>query len=113
MSQTEVILILGAGGLLLFSFFVIVPWRIKRAIPKLIQLFRDHNATRPTNAMTYDELGIKTSVFSLRLLKDYKKESLDVLMRLEIVQLTEDGRLFLLEDKLMNSKLYKLQSYPR
>ena len=110
MAQTEVLWLLGAGVLLLLSFFVIVPWRMRRAIPKLIKVFIERNATRPTNAITYNELGIKSSMFGLGFMKDYKKESLDVLIKMEIVQLAEDGRLFLSEDKLNNSKLYKLQS---
>jgi len=45
--------------------------------------------------------------------RDYKPHALTTLIRAEIIQMTEDGKLYLLEEKLIDSRFYKPQSYFR
>ena len=103
-------------AIVLLAIFVLLPRRIRSAIYKLIETFKENNATSPKNAITYDKLGIwpPPSMFSLRArLKDYKQEALTALINTEIIQMTEDGKYYLSEDKLMVSKLYRPESYSR
>ena len=104
-----IILMIVAFGLVLF---ILPQWRLRRAISQVIRIFREHNAFSIKNAKTNDELGIRQrgiteGMFKIR---DYKVHALDVLIRSEIIQMTEDGKLYLLEDKLISSRFYKPQS---
>ncbi len=94
---------------LLAAIFVIPGWRLKRAMRQVVQIFRRHNATDAKNAKTDDELGLRPRPFLERMfsLRDYKPYALTVLIRAEVVKQTEDGKLYLSEDKLMDSKLRK------
>ena len=101
--------------MLLVAVFVIPQWLIRHAVRKVIRIFRKHNATDVKNAKTGDELGlgplsIRERMFRLR---DYKPYALTVLMRAEIVQQTEGGKLYLLEDKLSASNISKYVPRPR
>ncbi len=108
MNETGWFVVLGVVIFVLLSFFVILPWRFRRAIPKVIRTFRELNATNSKTARTLDELGIKIpSLFSTRLFKDFKKESLDILIQAGVVVWTEDDRYYLVEDKLISSNLYR------
>ena len=115
MSQIDVILIIAMVVILVLAIFVILPWRMRRAMRIIIRTFVEHNATSAKNAIAMDELKIKSqSIFSLRLkLKDFKKEALDVLLSTGAVQMTGDNRLYLLEEKIMDTKLLRPKSYYR
>ena len=94
------------------AMFVVPRWRVSRATTEVIQVFQEHNATNIKNAKTSDELGFKQrgmldGIFTRR---DYKPYALSGLMRAEIVQVTEDGKLYLSEEKLATSGFYKSQS---
>lgn len=84
------------------GLFVIPRFLMKRALKKVIRIFREHNATNIRNAKTLDELGLKPRSFMEGMFRtrDYKPFALDLLRKGEIVQMTEDGKLYLLEDKL-------------
>ena len=88
--------------LLLAAIFFIPRWLIKRAIRQVIKIFRENNATDQKNAKTADELGLTPPGILERMMRrrDYKPYALDALMRAEIIQQTEDGRLYLSEEKL-------------
>lgn len=107
-----IILILVIAGL---ALFVIPQWRLRRAIPQVIQIFREHNAISVKNAKTIDELGLRPRTFMEGMFRgrDYKPYALRALIKAEIIQMTEDGRLYLSEDKLISSGLYKSQAVPR
>ena len=79
----------------------------KRAIKQVIKRFRDRQACHPDSAKTVDELGLTPPSFRERLMRfrDYKPAALNGLVRVGIIQVTEDGRFYLAEDKLRNSKL--------
>jgi hypothetical protein len=89
--------------LLLFLAIALAISRIllKRALKRVVMMFRDHNALNPASALTPEELGFKSRGFmQMGMLRDYKPMALQILMRGDIVHETGDGRLFLSEDRL-------------
>jgi len=111
----EVLFIILLLVILGLAMFVIPQWRLKRAIPQVIRMFRDNNAVGIKNAKTEGELGFKQRSFLEGMFRprDYKPHALTTLIRAEIIQMTEDGKLYLLEEKLIDSRFYKPQSYFR
>jgi hypothetical protein len=104
MSDTAVIVILVV--VLLFVMFILPQLRLRIAIPSIIRLFRQSNAVGIKNAKTIEELGLKPknvaqAVFSGQ---DYKITALRVLRKAEVIQSTEDGKLYLSEKDLSNSR---------
>jgi len=80
---------------------------MKQAYSRVIKIFQQNNAINDKNAKTIDELGLRPPTFSQRMFsaRNYKPQALDFLIKAEIVQTTEDGKLYLSEDKLASSKL--------
>ncbi|MFC1965334.1 hypothetical protein ACFLWI_00050 [Chloroflexota bacterium] len=107
MNDTLIIILMVfiAGATIIF----IPQWRIKHNIPKVIQAFKENDATDIKNARTLDELGLKMPRMMDGLLtrRDYKRHALKGLIDAGIIQSTEDGRLYLSEEKLIASNLYK------
>jgi hypothetical protein len=84
---------------------------MKRAIAAVVKKFREHNALEPFTAMTLEELGLKsTRLLEIRGLRDYKPTALQLLIRNEIIQVTEGDRLFLSEDALSRTSLERKNS---
>ncbi len=100
-----ILMILIVGTMMIF----IPQWFTRRSIPKVIQIFKKHNATNIKNAKTLDELGLKIPGMLDGLLnrRDYKRYALKGLIYAGIIQNTEDGRFYLAEDKLIATKLYQ------
>jgi hypothetical protein len=90
-----VIIVVG-GGLYLRTFLT------RRAIFKVIEIFYEHNALRKENAKTFHELGLEPPDFLQRITsrRDYKQNALQILMKQGIISENEDGRLYLVEEKL-------------
>jgi hypothetical protein len=90
-----VIIALG-GSLYIRTFF------IKRAVSKVIEIFYQHNAVGMKGAKTLHELGLESPDFFQRMMRprDYKQDALQILIRRGIIFQNEDGRLYLLEEKL-------------
>ncbi len=104
MSDTTIIVILAV--FLLFVMFVLPQLLLRRAIPSVIRIFRQGNAVGIQNAKTVEELGFKPksiaqAIFSGR---DYKITALQVLKNANVIQGTEDGKLYLSEANLSSSK---------
>jgi hypothetical protein len=79
---------------------------MKRAIKKVIQMFRNGEALTPETAKELEVLGFKKKHFiQLSGLRDYKPTALQVLMRNNIILFTEDGRYYLSEDALSQTRL--------
>ena len=97
------------------ALFIIPQWRIKRAIPQVIKMFRDSNAVGIKNAKTQEELGFKQpgTLEVLFTRRNYKRHALNALIQAEIIQMTEDGKLYLTEEKLIKAGFYKPTSYFR
>lgn len=105
MNVETVIVIILIFVLLLALMFIIPRWRLKRAIRQVIQIFRKHNATDRKNAKTIDELGLRPPGVMEGMFRgrDFKPYALSALIKAEIIQRTEDGKLYLSEDRLTAS----------
>jgi len=104
-----VIIALGGSVYLRTSF-------TKRAISKVIEIFYQHNALGMNGAKTLHELGLERADFFQRMMRprDYKQDALQILIRRGIIFQSEDGRLYLVEEKLdqsLRSKRNDLFSY--
>ena len=98
-----ILLVVAALAIMIFA----PRWFLTRAFSKVIQIFRENNALDEKNAKTIEELGLTPPSFTQRIsrMRDYKPQALDLLRRAEIVQMTEDGKLYLSEDRLASSGL--------
>jgi hypothetical protein len=87
--------------------FTVPPWLMRRAIPQVIWLFLEHKAVGIESAMTVEDLGIKRRgvIENMFRRRDYKPYALSALMRVGVVQMTEDEKLYLSEEKLKESGL--------
>lgn len=81
-------------------------WLLIRSVPKVIRIFRKHNAVGEQNAKTIEELGLKQKPMLERMfrMRDYKPRVLQFLMRVTIVEMSEDGKLYLDESKLTQTR---------
>jgi hypothetical protein len=106
MSTLILIFILAAILILLTFVFPILGSR--QAIPKVIQIFRKGNAVGKQNAKPMDELIPRPAKRNwIKLMyapRDYRLAALITLLKLNIVQKTADGRLYLSEKDLATSK---------
>jgi len=95
--------------------FLIPRWLMRRATRQVIKIFREHNATDNKNAKTIDELGLRPPGLMERMMRrrDYKPYALSALVNAGVVKTTEDGKLYLSEEKLADSSLEKGISYYR
>ena len=69
---------------------------------KVIEIFRQHNALGIRDAKTLQELGLERPNFSQRIVRgrDFKQYALQILIKRGIICMTEDGRLYMVENKL-------------
>ncbi len=113
--MSNVILIVLIAVLVLAALLIIPQWRLRRAIRQVIRILREHNAIGAKNGRTIDELGLRPRSMMEGMFKgrDYKKYALSALMKAEIIQTTEDGKLYLAEDKLIASGMEKDSLYYR
>ena len=97
----------------LVAIFVVVTWVLprrstRRAIPTVIRIFRERNAVGRGNAKAIDELGLKPPKKGvIRMMftpRDYTINAIGSLMKANIVQKTEDGKLYLSEENLAASE---------
>jgi len=109
------ILIVVIVVLALLALFIIPQWRLRRATRQVIQIFKELNAMDVKNAKTIDELGLRPRgrLEGMLRTRDYKPHALSSLLTAEIVQTTEDGRLYLSEDRLIASGLDRPTPYYR
>ena len=93
--------------ILLVALFVIPQFMMRRAVKTVIRIFRENNATGKKQAKTAEELDLQPKRLVERMMKprDYKPRALQLLMSQEIILMTEDGKLYLAEEKLDASRL--------
>jgi hypothetical protein len=91
------------------ALFFIPRWLIRRAARQVIKIFRAHNATESKSARTIDELGLRPPGMLERMMRrrDYKPQALDALRQIGVVKVTEDGKLYLSEERLSELGLEK------
>jgi hypothetical protein len=93
---------------ILIALILIIPViRVRSAMKVVIKIFQDYDATNIKNARTSDELKLnpKKLVERLFTLRDYKPDALKLLMESGVVKTTEEGKLYLSEATLNNSRL--------
>ena len=90
-------------------------WKIKSAMRQVVRVFREENATTSRSAKTAGELGLGPQGRMAGMFKgrDYKPHALSLLMKADVVLTTEDGKLYLSEDKLLESGIDSASAYPR
>jgi hypothetical protein len=92
-----ILMIAALGGV-----FYIRAYLTRRAIFKVIDIFYQHSALGVNDAKTLHELGLESPDFFQRITKprDYKQFALQILMNRNIILVNEDGRLYMLEERL-------------
>ena len=96
--------------LLIILFLVVIvflPMLLnKRAVIQVIKIFKEHGALDAESAKTLVELKLTKPSFKDRMLRfrDYKPAAVESLIQVGVVQATEDGRVFLLEERLKGTK---------
>jgi hypothetical protein len=107
-STRAVILVALIMLLLIAIAFLGSNFMMRRAIKAVLKLLRDGQALSPETAKTSDELGFrKGSMFNFKLLRDYRPQALQLLMTANVIQATEEGKLYLSEVDLAKTGLSK------
>jgi len=90
-------MIIAFGGSLYIRTFL-----TRRAIFKVIEIFYQHNALGINSAKTPQQLGLKRPDFLQRMMsrRDYKQNAFQILIKRGIIFENEDGRLYMVEEKL-------------
>jgi hypothetical protein len=106
--QAEGMLILVALILAMVAVAILLSrFLFRRAVRKVVSVFRQVGATSPTTAATVEELGLVPPGIFERVgrLRDYRPEALRLLVQAGVVKETQQGRLYLSEDALEQSSL--------
>jgi len=87
----------------ILGVFVLPQFLVRRAIRSVIRIFQQHNAVGVKSARTLKELGLEPKSMFRKMFKarDYKPQALQALMHSDIIQMTEDDKFYLSEEKLM------------
>ena len=82
-------------GFIATAFFV-SGRKSKRAVGEVLSIFERHNAIGVQEAKMVDELGLAspTLVASLNSMRDYKPGALNTLIQMDIVRVTDEGKLY-------------------
>jgi hypothetical protein len=106
MSNTLIIIVLVL--ILLLAMFVLPQFFIRRAIKKVIRILRENNAVGARNAKFVDELGLQSKGMLENLMRprDYKPRALQLLISSNIVQMTDDSKVYLSEENLAATRWY-------
>ena len=106
MTTEAILFILVIVVLFILAVFVVPQWRMRRAVRQVIEVFRRYGATHSSTAKTPEELGFRQESGGLLFRRrDYKIHAIDFLIRTQVIQQLEDGRLYLFEEKLLGVKL--------
>ena len=86
----------------ILGFWVLPRMRIKRAVNQVVAIFERNNALDVRSAKTIDELGLRPPTFleGMMRMRDFKPYALQILMKADVIQQTDGGRLYLIQDKL-------------
>ena len=100
------IFILVLVAIFILGAFVLPQIFIRRSIRSVIRIFEQNNAVGVKGAKTIEELGLAPKPMLQRMFKtrDYKPQALQSLIRADIVQMTEDGKLYLSEESLTTTQ---------
>ena len=87
---------------LLFVMVFLLGFFMRRASIKVINIFETHGALDVNKAKTREELGITGQNFFERMVKpkDYKAQALEFLIRMGVIKVTKNEKLYLSKDTL-------------
>ena len=104
--EQSVIILIAMFIVAILAMYYIPRLMINRAIYSVIHIFRQHDAVTIRDVKTLEELGLNQKPFYERLLRlrDYKPYALKILRNAGIIQMMDDGRLYLDEGQLLTSK---------
>jgi len=87
-------------ALLILAFFI-SGRMTRRAVIRVIEIFRQHRAIGIQQAKTIDELGLTPPGFLERAMRtrDYKQNALKILIKNEVIHMTGEGKLYITEEK--------------
>ena len=104
--MTDVLFIILMVILFIVVVLVVPQFMLTRNIPKVIRVFREHNAVGEKNAKTIEELGLLPKSMFQRMFsrRDYKPQALQFLLRSTVIEMTEDGKVYLNEDNLFRTR---------
>ena len=97
-----ILFVLGGIGISLF----LSARMTKRAVGQVIAIFQKYDAIGIRQAKTVNEMGLTPPSLMDRFtrMRDYKQNALTILMKADIVQTTEEGKLFISGQKLSELK---------
>lgn len=89
------------------ALFAVWRYFMQRAVRTVVSIFRDSDAVSAKNARTLHELGLAPKPFLQRAFRprDYKPQALRLLDQEGCIRLAEEGRLWLCEEALRDSRL--------
>jgi len=104
--MSDVLFIVLMVILFIVVMLVVPQWMLTRNVPKVIRIFRQQNAVGGKNAKTIEELGLLPKSMFQRMFnrRDYKPQALQFLIRTTVVEMTEEGKVYLNEETLMQTK---------
>lgn len=86
------------AGILIWAMVLRPRQRAKKAMPSIIQVFREHSAVGLHNAQTLDELGLEFKTPRMFHVPDYRLSALAFLIKATVIQRTEEGKYYLSEE---------------
>jgi hypothetical protein len=91
----DILIIILLFVVLLAAMFFVPGWLLRRAVGQVIRIFRHHNATEASTAMSSGELGLQPRPFLRRLMhtRDYKPYALTVMLKAGIVHPREGAQI--------------------
>jgi len=104
MDQNTILIILTV--LVLIVVFVLPQIFMRRSVSSVIRVFRQKKAVSPENAMTVDELGLRPKSTAQAIFRgtQYKTTALLALRNARVIEITDDGKLYLSEENLSRSR---------
>jgi hypothetical protein len=106
MTMNDVLFIILLIVLFIATMIFLPQFLLMRNVPKVIRIFREHNAVGEKNAKTIEELGLQRKAMLQRLFarRDYKPQALQFLLRTTVIEMTEEGKVYLNEDNLLRTR---------
>lgn len=108
-NMSDILIIVFIGIAIIAGMLGIPYLMMRRAVGRVVKIFQRNFVIDAKSAKTIDELGLspRTMLQNMFRARDYKPQALNFLMKAEIIQVTEDGKLYLSEEKLGTSRLYR------
>ncbi len=105
--MNDVAVIIGLIILLLIAMFVVPQFLTARAMKQVVKILRNNHAIDPKNAKSMEELHLQQKGMMDRMMRprDYKPRALQYMIGADMVRMTEEGKIYLVEENLRGTKL--------